>query len=832
MQVQFRSAFHMFRPVLAVSLASMIFSASMPTHAADEVLEEVAEMPEDEELSDVLVEGAAGPPAAAEIERESVAVTDAVTVQDIARTGDSDVAASLKRVAGVSVQGGRFAVVRGLAARYISNTLNGDLMASTNPYRRDVELDLFPADILSGIEIQKSFTADMPGDTTGGAIGITTRDPEARFAGKVSAKVGGTRGVTGRNLYTYPGGDTDWLGVDDGIRELPAIIDQITNGGRSNPTLAESQQYAGQLPNIYNLRQKKAGQDFGVSAALGNGFLVGDGLLNVYGAFSYDNGNESHQEGTRLNARYSRDAVNVELNGYLAASYEGDTWKISSKTMILRQTDDTAEFESGFDFSYDVEYDKTLLEFKERQFFAEQIQAAVALGPGTLALRAGFSNTRSDTPDRRSYRYNAGRFDPGSLERLYANLDEDDISFGVDYDRPVFWGDAGNSTTVRIGGLYDMRSRTNDLVRLTLAPVEVTSTATLEELLTPQNFADGTFRLRGQSTDTDSYEADQDSLAVYVSTETEIGDAITVVAGLRMDNFETELRFPNSTRAPEAKLTSDELLPSLGLIYRVGTDWQFRGGYSRTVSRPSISELSPSVYFDDRGRRFTGCTVETVSGLLPCDASDIDNFDLRAEYYFNRSDSVSLALFYKDIDKPLERGVIDGVEGYTFRNGDSAELFGIELDGQYGWNFGGHELTLGANVSYIDSKITLDDDGQRLEGIVSRKLQGQSPVLANARLSYEHIGTQQVATLSYSYFETRIDVAGGNNLQPVYEKGRNSVNLTYEKRFAGGARVGLKLVNLTNDDNVFVRRSNADIETVIERWKTGRGGEISFAYEF
>src|SRR5690606_3769779 len=122
--------------------------------AADEVvqddeatLQEDVLMDEDLELSEVVVEGSTGPTEAAEIERESVAVTDAVTVEDIARTGDSDVGASLKRVAGVSVQGGRYAVVRGLAARYISNTFNGDLMASTNPYRRDVELDLFPAGI-------------------------------------------------------------------------------------------------------------------------------------------------------------------------------------------------------------------------------------------------------------------------------------------------------------------------------------------------------------------------------------------------------------------------------------------------------------------------------------------------------------------------------------------------------------------------------------------------------------------------------------------------------------------------------------------------------------
>jgi outer membrane receptor protein involved in Fe transport len=795
---------------------------------------------EDIELSEVVVTGATDA-APAEIERESVAVVEAINVKDLAKTGDSDVAASLKRVVGVSVQGGRFAVVRGLASRYVSNTLNGDLMASTNPYRRDVELDLFPAGILSGILIQKSFTADMPGDSTGGSIRIATRDPEPGFSGGASLKVGATRGTLGRDIYSYRGGNTDWLGMDDGIRGLPKAIDTITHGGLQNPSAGDSATYAAQLPDIYNLERRNGGPEYGLSLELGNGMSMGSGMFNVLGVMSYDRGAESRKEGTRADLRnvtqtsFSRDTYGTELDGYFVAGFKADAgWKAYSRTTLLRQTEDTAEFEAGMDVDDSTPFDQTLLEFNERQFFAEQLQATFLPVPGhEMQVRLGYSQTSSQTPDRRSYRFQDGRFVSTSLERLYADLNEQALDFGLDYSLGLQWTDT-LSSKVKAGALYDRRNRTNDLVRLGIAPVTVNSADDLETLLTPANFANGTYRLQGRSTGTDSYGADQDTIAAFVSTDTALREALGLVAGLRFEAFKTTLDFPNSPSTPQASLDSRDVLPSVGLNWRPAEDLQLRAAYSRTVSRPTISELSPSVFFDDRGRRFVGCTVQTVSGLKPCDASTIDNYDARAEYYFSRTDSVSVAVFHKQIDKPLERGLLDGgTSGYTYRNSKSARLTGVELDGQVGWIAGaGHKFTVGANVSFIDSKIKLDADGQRIESISSRKLQGQSPLLANARLTYEQPAWQQTLTLSYSYFGDRIDVAGGNGLQPLYEKGRNAVNLTYEKRFDGGAKVGLKLLNLTDDDYVYTQRDTADTGTVIERWRNGRSGEITFSYEF
>ncbi len=829
----------MFTSPRAVIHALVLCCIAGGTAAAEmAVMLEEADMPLP--LDEVVVTGSADR-APAEIERRSTAVTDALSIADLAKTGDSDIAASLKRIAGVSVQGDKFPVVRGLAARYIATTLNGDLMASTNPYRRDVELDLFPASVLSGIEIQKSFSADLPGDTTGGAIRILTRGISSAFDASVSVDLGGTTGTSGKDLYTYRGGGRDWLGTDDGTRALPAVIDQITSGGRENPSMADSRAHAHHLPNIYDLRRRRAPVDVGLSASVGDGFAAGAGLLGYYAAVKYGRGTGSHQQGTRADprtvteSRYSRASTGTQADGYFVLGYEADAgWNVYSRTMLLRRTEDTAEHETGLDVDDTTDFTQSLLEYTERQFLSEQISAGFTLFDShTLALRAGISQTTSDTPDRRGYRYQNQRFVSTSLERLYADLTEDAVDLGADYELPLDLGDR-ITMTVKAGGLFNQRDRRNNLVRLGIAPVAVNSTAPLESLLTPENFANGTYRLYGTSTDTDSYEAEQESLAGYLSTETIFGGSFTLVAGVRQDNFSTRLMFPYSPGTPGVALTSNELLPSLAAVYRYSDALQLRGAFSRTVSRPSISELSPSVFFDDRGRRFTGCTRQTIRGLEACKASTIDNIDARAEYYFTRRDSVSFAAFHKRIDSPLERGLLDGgTSGFTYRNSDRATVRGVELDGQFSWFLGnGHDLTVGANMSYIDSKITLDADGQRIEGIRSRDLQGQSPVLANTRLTWEHPSTRQTATLAMNYYDERIDVAGGNGLQPVYEKGRRVLNFTYEKTLGNGSALGLTLTNLLDDDSVFVQRNTANTRTVIERWRSGIGAGLSYTHQF
>ena len=109
------------------------------------------------------------------IERYATTVTTAIDSEQLSRFGDSDVADAITRMVGLSINEGKYANVRGLDGRYIATTFNEILMPSTDPMRRDIQLDLFPSNIVDKIEVQKSFSPDQPATTTGGSLSVQTK---------------------------------------------------------------------------------------------------------------------------------------------------------------------------------------------------------------------------------------------------------------------------------------------------------------------------------------------------------------------------------------------------------------------------------------------------------------------------------------------------------------------------------------------------------------------------------------------------------------------------------------------------------------------------------
>lgn len=785
---------------------------------------------------------------AADLEKFSVAITDSISIEDLLRFGDSDVAAALKRIVGVSVTGGRYANVRGLDGRYISSTLNGSLMPSTDPFRRDVQLDLFPSSILGGIEIQKSYTPNLPGDTTGGIISMTTRDiPEESLFG-VSFNTGIQTGVTGESLLTYEGSSSDVIGYDDGLRELPGSIrGNLENGnfrfqvcsfeGQANCiSREEAGRIAGDLPVIYATGRETATPTFGGSIKYGRRQEYETGELGYYASGSYGQSfgsrqgyafDDLDQVGTGV-----WDSFQVNTSAYLVAGWVSDFgWDVTSKTVFLRTADDRATINTAFNKDEDFNEESTFLEWIERQFVGQQLEGSISLfGNHTLSGRIGVSQTSRYSPDRREYQYRDGALAVSTVERSYADLTEDGLDFGLDYQWPVQITDWWYSN-FRFGILLNSRDRENELIRLGFRLRDIDAvdlTDPIEELLVPQNFEDDVFRLNaGLTTDTDTYTATQDTSAFYFSSESDIGFDWTVVAGARVENFVLDLDYPNSRREQDS-VTSDrdetDVLPSVSVIYRWNEDMQLRGGFSQTVSRPNLTELAASRFFDELGREFIGCPT--------CVNADITNLDLRGEYYFGNKDSVSLAIFYKQITSPLERAISDGsgsaVFALTFRNSDEATVQGIEFDASKRVLDGiDHVIDLSGNVAFISSEISLDADGQRLEGITSRELQGQSPFLANFQVAYDNYAWDATMTFVANYFDDRIDAVSRAPAAPIVETGRLDINFTAEKKFRGGSALSFKVRNLLNQP---IERTQAG--GVVETWENGIDISLGYSLDF
>jgi outer membrane receptor protein involved in Fe transport len=164
------------------------------------------------------------------MERQSAtSLIEAIGSERFARLGAGDAAEIMTKITGVSVVEGKFAVIRGLSDRYNLALLNGADVPSADPYRRAVQLDLFPAEVIDTVAVSKTFTPDLPGGFSGGVMDIRTKTFPDRFIFKAGAGVGFNTQATGNDRFlTHPGGGTDWLAMDDGTRSLPAVLEDVT----------------------------------------------------------------------------------------------------------------------------------------------------------------------------------------------------------------------------------------------------------------------------------------------------------------------------------------------------------------------------------------------------------------------------------------------------------------------------------------------------------------------------------------------------------------------------------------------------------------------------
>ncbi len=783
------------------------------------------------------------------LEQMSTAVVDVLDIEAIIRFGDSNVASALKRVVGISIKDGKYAVVRGLDGRYIAATLNKNMIPTTDPFVRDAELDLYPADILGGIEIQKSFSADLPAESSAGVILVKTRGRTGEYVNKLSVDLKANTETTGKDYLTSEGGDSDILGYDDGFRALPSAVSSIINGGRDfsicqvegQPncvTVDDAANAAAQLNNIWETQTKSASPGYGLGYTIGNVMDLDFGSLSGYFTISYDNEISNKTDGSidrpnRFQSNFTESSEDISLNTYFVGGLElNDGSSVEIKTMQLRNTENTVRIDDVID-NEGVSSENTVIEWRERELFSTHLSGEHFLPANQeIAWRLGQAKTTSDIPDRRRYTYrgegNARTLTFNQVERLWSTLEEDSTDFGLDYsiefDITTAW-----RADVKAGILTNERERESELIRLGInrANSSINLQGEIETILAPENFqADGEVRLRGSTTDDDTYEADQETTAYYAASEIHFDELFTLVIGARMEDFSQSLEFPNrSLGNNQVDLEDNGTYPTVATIYRPNESWQIKAAYAQTTSRPTITELAPVRFYDRRGQQFQG------NELLK--TSDIKNYDLRLDYYFADEGNASVALFRKNISDPVEVGVLDGsgsaISALTWQNEDEATLTGIEFDfSNEIYNDGSHSMFIGANASIIDSEVVLTGDSARLQLEQKRQLQGLSEYLGNVQFGYDHLSTGIAVTFLANYFHDRIDQVRRQPEEVVYEKGRMEFDLVFEMPLMEeAAKVKLKIGNLLDSAKEFEQSGRK-----IESWKEGRDISVGFSYNF
>ncbi|MEH6695666.1 MAG: TonB-dependent receptor [Hyphomonas sp.] len=835
-------------------LSTAIILALSPVAAAQEATPP-AETPEDSRtLQTVVVRGQFIP----EPQRETSQVATFLSTEDLARQGDSNAALALTRLSGLSIVSGRFAFVRGLGDRYSSALLNGSPLPSPEPLRRTVPLDLFPSSVLAGAAVQKTYSANYPGEFGGGVIDLQTlRQPSENFL-TVKGGISANTETTGSDGLFVRGGDLDWSGYDDGLRDIPGPLAAVLSSGErlSDQTPEQLETIGESLVNspLSVIQQGELGAD--PSGSIEGGLILDKGQYDIglIGVVGFDSGwttkdaiRQSVEAGV-LGSDQNQFSTTYDatLNALGSGSIGWGENEIQATLFYVHTTSKQAEITTGTDFNAPGAtgeiYDESTGWF-ERELAFFQLRGEHGIGDLDLNWRGAYAVSTRDAPYDRSLRRSPDAdgvplySTANNYNIIFSDLEDTIASFGADAKYTV---DIGNARELVMSGGFDVASTERDYNYLALRfiggnalPADVQA-ARPDYLFSPDNIDPARFFLQEVITPNDSYSGSLDVNAFYVQTELDILDYVRGTVGFRYEDakqtVETFDRFGNQG-AGDVNLSNDYVLPALTLTWNFADDLQLRAGYSQTIARPQFRELALSSFVDPETDR----TYRGNSGLVD---SELKNYDARLEYYLGRNQFVTLGAFYKDIKNPIEEvqySTASFVFETTFINSPKAELYGAELE--YRTNFSmpisnpwmdDREWLFSANYTYTASEVQAQDEDQvfdpisrslrdaSLFGLDGSDLQGTPENILNAQFGWQSDVEQM--TLLVGWVDERILQrgfgVGAAALPDVIEDPGIQLDLVYNRDFTIAGRelsLGLKGRNLLGEKHTEYQTSESEI---------------------
>jgi outer membrane receptor protein involved in Fe transport len=745
--------------------------------------------------------------------RSTPQVVSVLSTEDIARTGEGDIAGALQRVTGLSVVGNGFVYVRGLGDRYSLSLLNGLPLPSPEPLRRVVPLDIFPTSVIGSALVQKTFSANYPGEFGGGVINLTTTAvPEKSFF-SVGGSVGFDMETTSELGYTYDGGSHDWLGYDSGERDTPNFI---LKAGADRTTIPTSQ--AVNLTNAettvlfenYHIPPNFSGEtSFGTSTDIGGtrlGVIAGAGLSNTWRTRDAVSGVRSIPSTTFRRVTTDHRAL---VNGLLGLGAEFGEHRIRFTNLYIHDTLKQGRLGAGTaeNFESPVNGHAPVMEqntnWFERQLFTSQLVGEFDFGDLDVDVRGAYANTKRKSPYERAFRYlydasindyrntlNGGSYATVAFSDLNENLWAGGIDLAYDLN-------LGRPFSLQAGYAYQDTDRSS--FRYTFDYVLPGGTALPDPysqlrpdyLLSDYSLQANGIVLRPSTTSQGarSYDAGLKVHAGYAQLEGEITDGMRMTAGVRYETAKQTV-LPTDNQ-PVTELNNDYWLPAATLTWNFATDMQWRLNASKTIARPQFRELAPQQYLDfDSDRVFYGNPFLTDSKLT--------NLEARYEWFFGKDQRLTASGFFKKIEDPIETVSFQLAGSNTtqinFANAPEAQLYGgeIELQKYVPLDFINNDLfttrrlVLIANYTYTHSEVFAGNELIRdpinpasvtrpanQVFVSGQPLVGQSDHLVNLQLGIEDTQKLSQLTFLFNYASDRIVARGllsGGGLPPIVER--------------------------------------------------------------
>ncbi|MGJ3242220.1 MAG: TonB-dependent receptor [Opitutales bacterium] len=794
-------------------------------------------------------------------QRSSENLTNVVSADVLGRFPDQNVAESINRLPGISVerdQGeGRFVVIRGINPDLNSVAIDGVQLASPDAGQRATLLDTIPSDALQQVEVNKAVLPSQPHDAIGGYINITT--PSAYDYDNMVLRFTAQANYSELVDATQPKFNATWGDTFGEDRQYGLIVSASfgeTEFGSDNQeseawTLEENA--AGEEHYIqddafefreYDLVRERTG----VSA---NFEYRPDPETLVYVRGNYNNYKDVETRNAGIidfgaeaeNAATEEDEDIVRfidiredrfraLDAPIEREFKDreENLGVSAISVGFEKTVGDWSFDGRLGYSFaeeDTPYDFETVYFLGVDEFDNEATKAAQIGENP-----NWRITRSDT-NNPVLRYVpgtgidprvSGNYEFDEVENAFQLVEEDhlEVAFNAQYET-----DHAVLRYVKAGFLGRFKEKTSDAEVFVSddnpAIVDTLDGLTLENPRDPfgtrlphvaldyrQTFLanEDAFAMEREDGDSvfEDFTSNEDVYAGYAMAA--FGrDAQELIVGLRVEHteFETE-GFDNDANPQSGSNSYTNWMPGVHYRYNFTENLVFRASWTNPIARPSFEQSAPITEIDDS---------DVFRGNPELEPFESMNLDASIEYYLPSLGVVSAAVFYKDVENFIfEQEISDAeislngtpttVDLTTFNNGDDGDILGLELAYQQQFTnlpapFDG--LGIWANVTFSDSEATVQV-GDVEEAPRTTPFIKQSDAVGTFAVSYEKYGF--FARLSASYRSSYLDELGEEQVEDRYIDDFLQWDLSTSYQFNRQWTVFANLKNLSNEPFVAI----------------------------
>jgi outer membrane receptor protein involved in Fe transport len=800
--------------------------------------------------------------------KNATVITDNMGSQEMRRNGDGDAAAAMSRVTGLSVVDNQYVFVRGLGERYSNTTLAGSVLPTTEPDKKVVPLDLFPTGLIDSVQIAKTYSPDKSAEFAGGLVQIVPLKLPSRPVFDLNYGFSVYSTATGKDIPLSPLGNRDWLGYDDGARELPGGFpnSKIVRRGIYTPDagfdLATITGFGRLLDNTWrpSVSDGAPGQNWG--AVFGDRF----GKLGVIASVTQSYKEQYVEEERRFfrvgdsasdlesvsdyNMQYGTQKAQIGIVGNVAYQFS-PSHRLAVENFYTHSGRDEGRTFQGPNTENNFEYLNSRLQYIEEGLFSNAVAGDhffQGLSNSRIDWRVNTARANRDEPDLREMLYQRPLNSASNVAfvladesqsafRMFNNLDDETLDVSGNWS--LLASTKGRPTLIKFGvnvvdRSRDFQSRRFRFIPSTIAkdgPVVGPNGQPLDLTLSPEQLYASenigvSFRFNEETRPVDAYDGTQTTTAGYGMADLMLSNRARLIAGVRVERFDQEVNTFDPFGLFTGRLTAEnkntDVFPGVNFVYALKQDMNLRVGYSTTVNRPEFRELAAFEFTDVVGSR-------AVRGNPDLKRALIQNADGRWELFSNQRGVIAASVFYKYFDAPIERVVVAGAQPIvTFQNADSARNFGIELE------LGRQILPnvfVNANYTFVDSQITLSPEQRTVQTSLERALAGQSKHLFNVMGEYTARGFS--ARVLFNYFSDRISDVGSNEAPDIVEEGRGLLDLVFSQRIGNKLSVRLNFENVTDNEWLFRQGdviNRADGTGVQRAFHLGRTISFSLGY--